>query len=71
MSGEHWHSYIEPPDDTRSVVLRFGLDGGMDRIGIYSKEFDSYALSEQSARQHRFAHPTHWKELTEVEPSGH
>ena len=64
MSDNIWHPYTEPPDDTRSVMLRFDPDGHRDCQGVYAREFGSYAGSETNARQLRFLHPTHWRELT-------
>ena len=64
MSDKTWHPYTEPPDDTRSVMLRFDPDGHRDCQGVYAREFGSYAGSETNARQLRFLHPTHWRELT-------
>ena len=62
-----WHPYTEPPSATRSVMLRFDPDGNRDCKGFYSYGFGWYALSDRNARQLRFVHPTHWRELTEEE----
>jgi hypothetical protein len=64
VSDNIWHPYTEPPDDMRSVMLRFDPDGHRDCQGFYSRDFGSYAGSETNARQLRFLHPTHWRELT-------
>lgn len=66
--SETWHPYTEPPNDTRSVMLRFGEDDDDETaVGFHSKDFNAYALSDRNARQLRFVHPTHWRELTEEE----
>ena len=65
MSDNIWHPYTEPPDDTRSVMLRFDPQGNRDCVGFYSWDFGSYARSETNARRLNFVHPTHWQELTE------
>ena len=65
--GETWHSYAEPPSDTRTVMLRFDQQGNHDCQGFYSYDFGSYARSETNARRLKFVHPTRWRELTEEE----
>ena len=67
MSDNIWHPYTEPPDDTRSVMLRFGDNDERAVVGFCSKKYNAYAMSEQSESQFRFVHPTHWRELTEEE----
>ena len=63
MSGEHWHPYTDPPDDLRQVILRFDPAGELDCTGFYCRACGAYAKSDKAAAQHRFVHPTHWKEL--------
>ncbi len=63
MSDKIWHPYTEPPDDTRWVILRFGDNDEEAVVGFHSKKYNAYAMSEQSERQFRFVHPTHWREL--------
>jgi len=65
MSDNIWHPYTEPPDDTRSIMLRFGDNDEGAVVGFHSKDFNAYALSDRSARRLNFVHPTHWRELTE------
>ena len=65
--SEAWHPYTEPPSDTRSVILRFSANDAEIVVGFHSKDFNAYALSDRNARQLRFVHPTHWRELTKEE----
>ena len=67
MSDKTWNPYLEPPSDTRTVMLRFDPDGNRDRQGFYWHDFGVYARSETNARRLKFVHPTHWRELTEEE----
>jgi hypothetical protein len=48
-------------------MLRFGDNDERAVVGFCSKKYNAYAMSEQSERQFRFVHPTHWRELTEEE----
>ena len=71
MSGEHWRPYTEPPNNSRHVMLRFGDDGQRDRRGYFSMNYQLYAGNQSAEHRHEFVHPTHWRELTEVERRGY
>jgi len=63
MNTEHWHPYNEPPDNARQVMLRFDPEGIMDCTGFWCSKCGGYAKSDKAAAEHRFVHPTHWREM--------
>ena len=61
-----WHSYMEPPNDSRRVRLRFGDDGERDCDGFWWSHEKAWYMSDGSKRRKNAVHPTHWAEIEEA-----
>jgi hypothetical protein len=52
-----------PPEDGRTVVLKFGGDGHLDRTGFFSKERGAFFANEKSMHQGKAVHPVEWCDI--------
>jgi hypothetical protein len=52
-----------PPEDGRTVVLKFGGDGRFDRTGFYVKSHGAFYANEKSMNQRAAVHPVEWCDI--------
>lgn len=49
-----------PPETDRTVVLKFGGDGYLDRTGFYVRSLGAFYTNEKGMRERSAVHPVEW-----------
>lgn len=63
MSDDRWTPSSQPPDTSRTVMLRFDADGSRDAHGFYWRVEGAWYKSQGSKAKRKSVHPIAWREI--------
>ena len=62
-----WQSFKQPPDTSRTVMMRFDETGERDATGFYWRPEGAWYRNPGSKAKRNSVHPLQWRELTDDE----
>lgn len=67
-SGPWFLAVLEPPADSRCVIMRFDHDGSRDAEGFYWRAEHAWYRSDGSKKRSNAVHPVMWSEKPATTP---
>ena len=64
-TATQWHPYDEPPDNARTIRLRFDPTGERDCDGYYNSRLGGYFKLHSQSIRFEPVHPKEWSEVAD------